>query len=656
MAPASSRLYSHEEELARSYKVLQAARDMATSKRKYDSSATRSKMVAEFQARTKGKVPYEWQVDVAEALLLGVDCTVIAGTGSGKTMPFVMPAFVEREKVFFVISPLNALESDQASRFAALDVCAAVLNGETFTKMLLEVCVVKTPSFAKKIGAFIIDEAHCITHWGTEFRPEYSTLEHLRSFVPSQVPILATSATLTPAVLAEVRKQLCIRPAHSFHLNLGNDRSNIRQGMRYMRSASDYSALNFMVEGAKNPEDLPRALVFVNAIQKCHAAAHHLRGLVDEHLRNCVGVLHAKQGSLTKEDEWRRFRDGHIRILVATEAAGMGMDVPDITLIVQFGVPETLAVWLQRAGRAGRSRSIQACAIMLVQSSVTQKVEARDAPNESESEFEEAEENMDSELSAVKSRPRTKFKKNIEDGLRAWIETKGCRRRVADAYFDNPPRSAIHRPHQCCDNCSMDATPSQPANTPSTHTKPESDSSTSSSTTSTPDVQAQGDSTSGPQSPKRRTGDHLKNVKEQLRAWRRDTRRKVYKHTSLKADNILPEATLRTIASQRRSVKTVEDLKTILKPPWPFVEVHGDEILHLVKRLNEEYDSQRRAATLEARENRKLATQQRKAEAAAISRLRRTPRGGVNNGRRPSQATRDRWVPQVRSMRRPLVC
>ena len=97
---------SHEEERAKSYEVLQAARDAACTTRKYNSSAVRNKLVDEFRDRTGGKEPYAWQVDVVEALLLGVDCTVIAGTGSGKTMPFVMPSFVEPRKTYIILSPL----------------------------------------------------------------------------------------------------------------------------------------------------------------------------------------------------------------------------------------------------------------------------------------------------------------------------------------------------------------------------------------------------------------------------------------------------------------------------------------------------------------------------------------------------------------------
>ncbi|KAI0348869.1 hypothetical protein OH77DRAFT_1465921, partial [Trametes cingulata] len=130
---SSSKLCCHEDERARSYRILQAARDAAVTTRKYNSTAVREDIVREFRERTGGKTPYDWQVDVAEALLLGVDCTVIAGTGSGKTMPFVMPSFVEPSKVYFILSPLNALESDQANRFDALHVSAVVLNNTTYS-------------------------------------------------------------------------------------------------------------------------------------------------------------------------------------------------------------------------------------------------------------------------------------------------------------------------------------------------------------------------------------------------------------------------------------------------------------------------------------------------------------------------------------------
>ncbi|KAF8239912.1 hypothetical protein L208DRAFT_1022428, partial [Tricholoma matsutake] len=98
----------------------------------YQSAAMRLKLHMEFSKRNEGMVAYEWQIDVSEALLLGLDCSVIAGTGAGKTMPFVMPLFIESEKIMIVISPLNALEEDQASQFKKMGLSAVAVNGDTY--------------------------------------------------------------------------------------------------------------------------------------------------------------------------------------------------------------------------------------------------------------------------------------------------------------------------------------------------------------------------------------------------------------------------------------------------------------------------------------------------------------------------------------------
>ncbi|KAJ8481720.1 hypothetical protein ONZ51_g5811 [Trametes cubensis] len=686
--PTRSRLISHDEERARSYAVLQAARDAAARTRKYDSTRTRNELVTAFRERTQGKTPYGWQVDVAEALLLGLDY---------------------RQKVYFVISPLNALERDQASRFEALNISAAVVNRETFNKALLEDIrqgtyrivltspemtknkelreLISSPTFGKRVGAFIVDEAHCIPQWSPDFRPEYGTLEDLRTFVPSHVPTLATSATMTPEALRFVRSKLCINQSRAFHLNLGNDRPNIKQEMRFMSSASDYSALDFVVENAKEPRDLPRTIVFVNTLNRCHAAVHRLRQRVPEALKACIGFYHAKRASASKVDTWAKFVDGRIRVLVATEAAGM------------FGVPDTLSIWLQRAGRAGRSPTVQARAVMLVQMSVVQKVGGKKGTDagradESDTDFEEEEEKVQGEPT---EKTKVKYKKEVEEGLRTWIETKACRRAVADAYFDNPPRETSAHPHQCCDNCArrhteMDDTPSGSHSNSSSAPKPRTDSSstqhephtTSDPTNGTRDAAVsnttdvaleEGDAENGddnkeneddceseemlaesispaspgaptasrPLSPKRRTGDHLKFVKSRLYAWRLATRRSKYRHSSLKADNILPEANLKTIASQRRALKTVEDLQSTLNPPWPLVHVHGEEVLRLVKQLDNEHEARRQAAVQRSREERRQATLQRQAEEAA-----------AKQAQRQRAKLQKQWAQSLLSYHRPL--
>ncbi|TBU36417.1 P-loop containing nucleoside triphosphate hydrolase protein, partial [Dichomitus squalens] len=222
--------------------------------------------------------------------------------------------------------------------------------------------------------------------------------------VPMPVPFLVMSATFTPVQLEQTRSNLGIEVTRSFHLNLGNDRPNIKQEVRLMKSASDYAALDFIVAGAKSRENIPRTIIFVNEVSKTHAIAHRLRAVVGDLLREEIAILHARRAEHLKRETWRRFKNREVRILVATEVAAMGMDVPDIALAVQFGVPENLAVWLQRTGRAGRSPLLEATAVMLVERSVVQRVggkkeagantgeDSHDEVSSDESEFEEEEE------------------------------------------------------------------------------------------------------------------------------------------------------------------------------------------------------------------------------------------------------------------------
>ncbi|KAJ3822554.1 P-loop containing nucleoside triphosphate hydrolase protein [Lentinula raphanica] len=200
MAPAHSRVQDHERDYERSKKKLEIARLEASRRNGYNSTTTRAILRAEFTRITGGLAAYPWQLDTAEALLLGLDCSVIAGTGAGKTMPFVMPLLIEPTKRVIIISPLNALEEDQAKRFNTMGLHAVAVNGETWNKDVQKGGNLK---LASKTLCIVVDEAHCISQWGDKFRPIYQQLGTLRAFVPAQVPFLATSATMQPTVLAE---------------------------------------------------------------------------------------------------------------------------------------------------------------------------------------------------------------------------------------------------------------------------------------------------------------------------------------------------------------------------------------------------------------------------------------------------------------------
>ncbi|EJF63352.1 hypothetical protein DICSQDRAFT_125832 [Dichomitus squalens LYAD-421 SS1] len=255
---------------------------------------------------------------------------------------------------------------------------------------------------------------------------------------------------------------------------------------------------------------------------------------------------------------------------------------------------------------------------MMVEMSAVQKVGVKKEPgvrgddsgtadDTSESEFEEEEERINK---AVLAAP-VKYRKVVEEHLRAWIEAGGCRRDVADAYFDNPPRCPIS-PSLCCDNCaaaaslstvplpaSASTTPSGPMVASATappppamdvatadhHLNPALDEDEDEGgsgirqQTAAPHISSPTRSVDNPlrsrMSPKRRAGTHLKTVKTQLVDWRYTTRRTKYKFSSLKAENLLPDTALTTIASLRRDLKTIHDLKRVLNPPWPHVDAMG---------------------------------------------------------------------------------
>ena len=112
MASQEAHFTSYKADIEQSTRNLQRAWEEAFKTHGYQSAATRAKLRTEFSQQNPGMVAYDWQIDMLEALLLGLDCSVIAGTGAGKTMPFVMPLFVESNKIMIIISPLNALEED----------------------------------------------------------------------------------------------------------------------------------------------------------------------------------------------------------------------------------------------------------------------------------------------------------------------------------------------------------------------------------------------------------------------------------------------------------------------------------------------------------------------------------------------------------------
>ncbi|KAI0790865.1 P-loop containing nucleoside triphosphate hydrolase protein [Abortiporus biennis] len=287
--------------------------------------AIMQKMSREFKSRT-GKQAREWQLDVAECLLLGIDSVMIAGTGAGKTVPYMLPHFVTeftKNKVMFIVQPLKNLQHDQARRFRKAGIKVKVVNGETWSpqvtadikaakyqavfigpEMLFRHAggqdLLSTLGTAEQILAFVIDEAHCISQWGGDFRPTYMQLMELRAYISRTTAVLACSATLCPDALRQVEETLLIKPADSFYLNLGNDRPNIKTVVKVINSSQDFAALDDILELSQMSDEeyeIPKTVIFANQRWLVQDIWKYIYAKVPEGRRGSIGYLHSMRSS-----------------------------------------------------------------------------------------------------------------------------------------------------------------------------------------------------------------------------------------------------------------------------------------------------------------------------------------------------------------------
>lgn len=166
--------------------------------------------------------------------------------------------------------------------------------------------LLKLPDFTGTLIGIIVDEAHCIMQWGGEFCTSYDKLANLRSYISVDIPFLATSATLAPTALQQVRENLQIHPTKSFFVNLGNDRPNITPSVTKIKSQRDYSSLlDLVATGVLGPSDLSKMIIFTNSIQKTHEiCANTYQGLVENILRIFMHFgVHVQSGKQWRSSE-----------------------------------------------------------------------------------------------------------------------------------------------------------------------------------------------------------------------------------------------------------------------------------------------------------------------------------------------------------------
>ncbi|MCA9501657.1 MAG: ATP-dependent DNA helicase RecQ [Myxococcales bacterium] len=319
------------------------------------------------------------QADAVEAALAGRDALVLLPTGSGKSLCYQVPAIVLAHRgagTTIVVSPLIALMQDQVGALVGRGLAAAALHshqdaGEQrdviarFGRGELELLYVSPERAAQagfrrqleraKVALYAIDEAHCVSQWGHDFRPDYMRLRELVEV--AQAPMMALTATATPIVLKEIETRLGLsRPVL---VRTGFDRPNLAFSVRGIRrEAARIDALLGTLEGTgiRGRGGRGRAIVYCSTRKATERVARALRGAG---LR--VGHYHAGRTKSARDRTQSAFEAGRTRVLVATNAFGMGIDLPDVRLIVHFQTPGSLEAYYQEAGRAGRDGEPASC-------------------------------------------------------------------------------------------------------------------------------------------------------------------------------------------------------------------------------------------------------------------------------------------------------
>ena len=302
------------------------------------------------------------QREVIESICSGRDTLGLMPTGGGKSICFQVPALA-LDGLCIVVTPLISLMKDQVQQLKKRGIKAeAVYSGmmrEDIIRVLdnsvlgaynlLYISPERLSSdlFQEKlirmrhVSMIVVDEAHCISQWGYDFRPSYLQIAQMRRVLPYHVPVLALTATATPKVVDDIQKQLAFEEKNVFSMSF--ERKNL---VYVVRETEDRAGeMLHILQSVPNGS----AIIYVRTRQQTVDVARFLN---DNDITACnyhAGLTNAEKD--LRQVSWAKDR---VRVMVATNAFGMGIDKPDVRLVIHFQIPDSIEAYFQEAGRAGR--------------------------------------------------------------------------------------------------------------------------------------------------------------------------------------------------------------------------------------------------------------------------------------------------------------
>jgi ATP-dependent DNA helicase RecQ len=313
------------------------------------------------------------QEDVIRAVLAGRDAMAVMPTGQGKSLCYQLPATL-LPGLTLVISPLIALMQDQVTAMRRRKIAAAAfhsgltasernrvmqdLHDRQIQLLYLAPERMQHEGFLQLlrslwVSLLVVDEAHCISQWGHDFRPDYLKIGRLRRALTNP-PCLALTATATARVRADLCQRLLLRDP--FRLVAGFQRTNLALSVHRCHSRREKLAT---LERLIRETEKGTVLVYCATRRTVEEVASWLG-----QVHPSVGFYHAGLSDDARRLVHQDFRRGAVRILVATNAFGMGIDKPDVRLVVHFDIPGSLEAYYQEVGRAGRDGQPAACVLL----------------------------------------------------------------------------------------------------------------------------------------------------------------------------------------------------------------------------------------------------------------------------------------------------